>query len=79
MSGHEGINKTVDRVIGKFWWPGVQSDVARYCRSCDMCQRTVHRGRVTKGTSAKDEGDRHSFPASRSRLDWADNTVVELR
>ena len=24
MSGHEGINNTVDRVIGKFWWPGVQ-------------------------------------------------------
>ena len=26
--------------------PGVQADTKRYCRSCDICQRTVPKGRV---------------------------------
>ena len=53
MSGHEGINKTVDRVLSQFWWPGVQGDVTRYCRSCDVCQRTIPRGRVSKAPLQK--------------------------
>jgi len=53
MSGHEGINKTVDRVLARFWWPGLHGDVARYCRSCDVCQRTTPRGRVTKAPLQK--------------------------
>jgi len=48
ISGHLGINKTVDRVISSFWWPGVQGDVTRYYRSCDVCQRAVPGGRVSK-------------------------------
>jgi len=31
-----------------------------------------------KGTFAVDAVDRYSFPVSRSGLNWADNTVVEL-
>ena len=29
-----------------FWWPGLHGDVTRFCRSCDICQRTVARGRT---------------------------------
>ena len=32
MSGHEGIHKTIDRVMSNFWWPGITDDVTRYCR-----------------------------------------------
>ena len=31
-----------------FFWPGVCGDVARVCKSCDICQRTIQKGRVTK-------------------------------
>ena len=31
-----------------FFWPGVCGDVARFCKSCDICQRTIQKGRVTK-------------------------------
>ena len=48
MSGHLGIKKTLDRVVSEFFWPGVCGDVARFCKSCDICQRTVRKGRVTK-------------------------------
>ena len=48
MSGHLGIKKTLDRVVSEFVWPRVSGDVARFCKSCDICQRTIQKGRVTK-------------------------------
>lgn len=48
MAGHLGTRKTVLRVLSEFYWPGVQADVKRFCQSCDICQRTVPKGRCTK-------------------------------
>lgn len=48
MSGHLGISKTSDKVLSQFYWPGVTADIYRYCKSCDVCQRTCDKGRVTK-------------------------------
>ena len=48
LTGHLGIKKTLDRVVSEFFWPGVCGDVARFCKSCDICQRTIQKGRVTK-------------------------------
>jgi len=48
MSGHQGVKKTYERTVAHFFWPGIHGDVERYCRSCDVCQRTVAKGRVTK-------------------------------
>ena len=53
MSGHLGNKKTLDRVLSQFAWPGIAGDVTCYCRSCDACQRTVHKGRVTKAPLQK--------------------------
>ncbi|CAI5691564.1 unnamed protein product [Oreochromis niloticus] len=38
MSGHLGITKTYNRVLRYFFWPGLKSDVAKFCRSCHTCQ-----------------------------------------
>ena len=48
MAGHLGIRKTNDRVMAEFFWPGVCGDVTRFCKSSDICQRTVQKGRVAK-------------------------------
>jgi len=53
MSGHLGTKKTLDRILSQFAWPGIAGDVARHCRSCDACQRTVHKGRVAKAPLQK--------------------------
>ena len=53
MSGHLGSKKTLDRVLSNFAWPGVASEVTRHCRSCDICQRTLHKGRVAKAPLQK--------------------------
>ena len=46
MAGHLGTRKTTDRVLTEFYWHGVCGDVSRHCRSCDVCQRTVPKGKV---------------------------------
>ena len=48
MSGHCGVRRTLERVTSNFYWPGVGKEVARYCRSCDICQKTTDKGRVGK-------------------------------
>jgi len=47
MSGHQGVH-TLERVIKSFWWPGMSNDVNLFCHSCDICQRTVSKGRIPK-------------------------------
>ena len=48
MSGHLGTCRTTGRVLTEFYWLGVQTDVRRYCQSCDICQRATPTGRTTK-------------------------------
>ena len=46
--GHLGIKKTRKKIMSNFFWPGMYEDVARYCRSCDICQKAVSKGTVQK-------------------------------
>lgn len=48
FGGHQGVSKTTERVMSSFYWPGIQADIKRYIRSCDICQRTFPRGKVQK-------------------------------
>ena len=48
MSGHLGAKKTQERVWSTFYWPGMCTDIRRYCQSCDRCQKITPRGKVSK-------------------------------
>ena len=48
MAGHFSTKKTSSRILSEFWWPGCQADCGRFCKSCDMCQRTYPKGKVPK-------------------------------
>lgn len=48
MGGHQGVKKTTDKVLSNFYWPGVGADVTRFVQSCDICQRTIPKGRVPR-------------------------------
>ena len=48
IGGHLGGKKTLDSVTSNFLWPGVAGDVQRYVQSCDICQRTIPKGRNVK-------------------------------
>ena len=45
MSGHLAVKRTIQKVISEFFWPGFSSDIKKYCRSCDICQRTIAKGK----------------------------------
>ena len=38
LAGHLGINKTYQRVIAHFYWPGLRKYVANFCKICHTCQ-----------------------------------------
>ena len=48
ISGHQGTGKTTDRILSQFYWPGLFEAVHHYCRSCDVCQRIIPKGKVGK-------------------------------
>ena len=48
FSGGPGAKKTEVRILPNFFWPGLCQDVIRFCLSCDVCQRTIKKGIVTK-------------------------------
>ena len=41
-AGHQGANKTLDRLLARFWWPTVRQDVAAYMQSCHRCGERNH-------------------------------------
>lgn len=48
MAGHLAARKSLDRIQRHFYWPGIQADIRRFCASCDVCQRTVGKGKTSK-------------------------------
>ena len=37
VGGHLAAKKTIDQITTSFHWPGITSDVTRFCRSCEIC------------------------------------------
>jgi hypothetical protein len=42
VGGHQGINRTVDRIKLYISWPNMTEDVANYIRTCEICQTMKH-------------------------------------
>ena len=41
LGAHLGVTKTYDRIVARFYWPGIKRAVEDFCRSCPECQRTA--------------------------------------
>lgn len=46
MSGHLGIKKTTKKLMNEFFWATIRKDVQAYCKTCDICQKTIPKGRI---------------------------------
>ena len=44
-SGHLGINKTIAKVVERYYWIGIVKDVTSYIKHCQECQ---HQNKVIK-------------------------------
>lgn len=38
LGGHLGVNKTVNKILKQFFWPGLRKDVSSFCKTCHTCQ-----------------------------------------
>jgi len=38
MADQLGVNKTYQRALNHFHWPGIKKDVRQFCKSCQECQ-----------------------------------------
>ena len=43
---HRGRKETIAKVLDEFYWPGVCREVAQFCKSCAICQRTTQNIKV---------------------------------
>ena len=53
MAGHLAIKRTIHKVLSEFYWPGIGSNIKRFCQSCDICQRTIPKGKIIKAPLGK--------------------------
>lgn len=51
--GHLGCSKTSDKILRYFFWPGVRKDIAKYCKSCLVCQKAGKPNEVLKPVPLK--------------------------
>ena len=49
LSGHIGINKTVECIASRFFWPDINGSVCKYVNTCLVCQ--IVKERSIKKTS----------------------------
>ena len=40
MAGHLAKAKTTERILRSFYWPRMFHDIKKYCKSCEVCQKT---------------------------------------
>jgi transposase InsO family protein len=49
-AGHPGTKRTLERLLPRYWWPGVAADVDAHVAACEKCLRIKpSRGRWTNG------------------------------
>jgi len=39
-SGHQGVDRTFEKLQRNYWWPNMKKDVQNYVASCDICCRS---------------------------------------
>ena len=44
LAGHMGIEKSRERLLAHFFWPGIYEDVRNFCNTCPECQKATGKG-----------------------------------
>ena len=43
LGAHLGVKKTFDRIVARFYWPGVKRAIEDFCKCCETCQKSAPR------------------------------------
>ena len=44
IAGHQGRDRTRQRLQRRFFWQSIFTDVDKYCKSCSTCQKASFKG-----------------------------------
>ena len=47
LGGHDGSNKTVERILQHYWFPGVHSETDFFIENCPTCNRNKKKSKVS--------------------------------
>ena len=67
FSGHQGVKKTLQRILQRFWWPTIKDDVTQYTHSCDVCVRKM--SACTKAQAPLKERQQATQPLENIEID----------
>lgn len=48
-AGHYGAERTLHKILQKFYWPGIRRDVTKYVKTCPECQKYKPSNQVPAG------------------------------
>ena len=64
---HVGITKMIDMISKTYYWPHINSNIARWCKSCDRCQKfKIDRMKKERGIHPHKVG----YPWKRIQIDF---------
>jgi hypothetical protein len=49
-SGHQGIERTIERITRNYYYPGLRKTVEQVIQNCDICKRSRHERHAPYGT-----------------------------
>ena len=42
-SGHQGVDRTFEKLRRNYWWSNMKKDILNYVASCDVCRNKIYR------------------------------------
>ena len=62
LSGHLSVTSSVHKVLSEYYWPGIYRDVKRFVQACEVCNSSLHQGKMDKSSLNMEStitGDEH--------------------
>ena len=62
LTGHLSVTSSVHKVLSEYYWPGIYRDVKRFVQTCEVCNSSLHQGKMDKSslnTESTITGDEH--------------------
>ena len=50
LTGHLSVTSSVHKVLSEYYWPGIYRDVKRFVQACEVCNSSLHQGKMDKSS-----------------------------
>ena len=50
LTGHLSVTSSVHKVLSEYYWPGIYRDVKRFVKACEVCNSSLHQGKIDKSS-----------------------------